>query len=60
MNLKSLTALAVCIASVAAIAATSTPKGFTDDLDAALHETYYTTIFQPLLSVAITESCTIK
>ena len=36
MNLKSLTALAVCIASVAAIAATSTPKGFTDDLDAAL------------------------
>ena len=38
MNLKSLTALAVCIASVAAIAATSTPKGFTDDLDAALAE----------------------
>ena len=38
MNLKSLTALAVCIAAVAAIAATSTPKGFTDDLDAALAE----------------------
>ena len=38
MNLKSLTALAVCVASFAASAATSTPKGFTDDLDAALAE----------------------
>jgi thioredoxin-related protein len=38
MRLKTLAALAVCIASAAAIAATSTPKGFTDDLDAALAE----------------------
>ena len=38
LKLKSLLALAVCAGSLFALAASSTPKGFTDDLDAALAE----------------------
>ena len=36
MKLKSIIASAACVLGLAAVAASSTPKGFTDDLDAAL------------------------
>jgi len=38
MKIKSILSLAAAVATMATIAATSTPKGFTDDLDAALAE----------------------
>ena len=38
MKLKSMLTLAACACSFLALAASSTPKGFTDDLDAALAE----------------------
>ena len=38
MKLKSILTLAACACSFLALAASSTPKGFTDDLDAALAE----------------------
>ena len=36
MKVKSILALAASVFTLAVLAATSTPKGFTDDLDAAL------------------------